>query len=81
MTKEFWDIYKDVDIPLPKNGNGKKMLEDCIRAARRFYYAACIYVNTNISKLLKALENTGLIENIIICFIGDHGDMLGERGL
>jgi choline-sulfatase len=31
--------------------------------------------------LLKTLENTGLDENTIICFTGDHGDMLGERGL
>ncbi|KAJ5547528.1 hypothetical protein N7513_004762 [Penicillium frequentans] len=101
MTKGFWDMYEDVDIPLPKNGNvpdhqqdphsqrvlkcidlwGKKMPEDRIRAARRSYYAACTYVDTDIGKLLKALENTGLIENTIICFTGDHGDMLGERGL
>ncbi|KAJ5651738.1 hypothetical protein N7507_009164 [Penicillium longicatenatum] len=101
MTKEFWDMYEDVDIPLPKNGNvpdeqqdphsqrvlkcidlwGKEMPEDRIRAARRSYYAACTYVDTNIGKLLKTLENTGLDENTIICFTGDHGDMLGERGL
>lgn len=101
MTKEFWDMYEDVDIPLPKNGNvpddqqdphsqrvlkcidlwGKEMPEDRIRAARRSYYAACTYVDTNIGKLLKVLENTGLDENTIICFTGDHGDMLGERGL
>ncbi|KAJ6014847.1 Choline-sulfatase [Penicillium herquei] len=101
MTKEYWDMYEDVDIPLPKNGAipheeqdphsqrllkcidlwGKEMPEDRIRAARRAYYAACTYVDTNIGKLLKVLENTGLDENTIICFTGDHGDMLGERGL
>ncbi|KAJ5272964.1 Choline-sulfatase [Penicillium angulare] len=101
MTREFWDMYEDVDIPLPKNGPipheeqdphsqrllkcidlwGKEMPEDRIRAARRAYYAACTYVDTNIGKLLKVLQNTGLDENTIICFTGDHGDMLGERGL
>ncbi|KAJ5769575.1 Choline-sulfatase [Penicillium odoratum] len=101
MTKEFWDLYEDVEIPLPKNGAipdeqqdahsqrvlkcidlwGKKMPDDRIRAARRSYYAACTYVDTQIGKLLKVLENTGLDENTIICFTGDHGDMLGERGL
>lgn len=101
MTKEYWDMYEDVEIPLPKNGAiphdqqdahsqrvlkcidlwGKEMPEDRIRAARRAYYAACTYVDTNIGKLLKVLENTGLADDTIIVFSGDHGDMLGERGL
>ncbi|KAJ5679867.1 Choline-sulfatase [Penicillium macrosclerotiorum] len=101
MTKEFWDLYEDVDIPLPKNGAiphdqqdphsqrvlkcidlwGKEMPDDRIRAARRAYYAACTYVDTNIGKLLKVLKDTGLDEETIIVFTGDHGDMLGERGL
>ncbi|KAJ5884691.1 hypothetical protein N7495_009201 [Penicillium taxi] len=101
MTKEFWDMYEDVDIPLPKNGKipqdqldphsqrilkcidlwGKEMPDDRIRAARRSYFAACTYVDTNIGKLLRVLKNTGLDENTIIVFTGDHGDMLGERGL
>jgi choline-sulfatase len=101
MTKEFWDMYEDVEIPLPKNGPiphdqqdahsqrvlqcidlwGKEMPEENIKNARRAYYAACTYVDTNIGKLLKVLKNTGLDENTIIVFSGDHGDMLGERGL
>lgn len=101
MTKEFWDLYNDVEIPLPKNGAiphdqqdphsqrvlkcidlfNKEMPDDRIRAARRAYYAACTYVDTNIGKLLKVLRDTGLDEDTIIVFTGDHGDMLGERGL
>lgn len=60
---------------------GKDLPEDRIKAARRAYYAACTYVDTNIGKLLKVLKNTGLDEDTIIVFTGDHGDMLGERGL
>ncbi|KAL5361766.1 alkaline-phosphatase-like protein [Aspergillus floccosus] len=101
ITKEFWDLYEDVEIPLPKHAAiphdqqdahsqrvlkcidlwNKELPEDRIRAARRAYYAACTYVDTNIGKLLRVLEETGLSENTIIVFTGDHGDMLGERGL
>ncbi|PYH89682.1 choline-sulfatase [Aspergillus ellipticus CBS 707.79] len=101
MTKEYWDLYKDVEIPLPKNGAiphdqqdphsqrvlkcidlyGKEMPEDRIKAARRAYYAACTYVDTNVGKLLRVLDNCGLRDDTIIVFTGDHGDMLGERGL
>jgi choline-sulfatase len=101
MTKEFWDLYEGVDIPLPKTPAiphdqqdphsqrilkcidlwGKDMPEERIKAARRAYYAACTYVDTNVGKLLRALDNCGLTEDTIIVFTGDHGDMLGDRGL
>ncbi|KAL1991111.1 hypothetical protein VTN49DRAFT_5615 [Thermomyces lanuginosus] len=101
MTKEFWDLYEDVEIPLPKVAAiphdkqdphsqrvlkcidlwGKEIPEERIKAARRAYYAACTYVDTNVGKLLKVLDETGLRENTIVVFTGDHGDMLGERGL
>ncbi|KAL4998408.1 alkaline-phosphatase-like protein [Aspergillus recurvatus] len=101
MTKEFWDLYEDVEIPLPKHAAiphdqqdphsrrilkcidllGKEMPEERIKAARRAYYAACTYVDTNVGKLLKVLDETGLRDDTIIVFTGDHGDMLGERGL
>jgi choline-sulfatase len=60
------------DQPLPA---------DKIRDARRAYFGACSYIDDNIGKLLKTLEECGLAENTLIVFSGDHGDMLGERGL
>jgi len=101
MTKEFWDLYEGVDIPLPKVPAipqdqqdphsqrvlkcidlwGKEIPEERIKAARRAYYAACTYVDSNVGKLLCVLDECGLSENTIVVFTGDHGDMLGERGL
>lgn len=60
------------DKPLPENK---------IRDARRAYFGACSYIDDNIGKLLKALEECGLADDTLIVFSGDHGDMLGERGL
>ena len=101
MTKDYWDMYADVDIPLPKTSAipqdqqdphsqrvlkcidlyGHEVPEERIRAARRAYFAACTYVDTQIGKLLSVLDNCGLSEDTIVVFTGDHGDMLGERGL
>ncbi|GAD96514.1 hypothetical protein PVAR5_5171 [Paecilomyces variotii No. 5] len=101
ITKEFWDMYEDSNIPLPKVEAiphdqqdphsqrvlkcidlwGKEIPDEQIRAARRAYYAACTYVDSNIGKLLKVLEETDLDKDTIIVFTSDHGDMLGERGL
>lgn len=55
--------------------------EEQIRNARHAYYGAISYVDDQLGRVLKALEETGLDENTIIVFSGDHGDMLGERGL
>ncbi|MFV9684259.1 choline-sulfatase [Pseudomonas sp. NY15367] len=60
---------------------GKPLPEDKIRDARRAYFGACSYIDDNIGKLLKTLEECGLAEDTLIVFSGDHGDMLGERGL
>lgn len=55
--------------------------DEQIRNARHAYYGALSYVDDQIGAVLKALKETGLDENTIIVFSGDHGDMLGERGL
>lgn len=59
----------------------KPLPEAKVRDARRAYFGACSYIDDNIGKLLKTLEACGLSEDTIIVFSGDHGDMLGERGL
>jgi choline-sulfatase len=52
-----------------------------IRAARRAYYGAISYVDDNLGRLTAALSDCGLSGNTIVIFLGDHGEMLGERGL
>jgi len=59
----------------------KSMPEQKIRDARRAYFGACSYIDSNIGKLLQTLEDCGLSDDTIVVFSGDHGDMLGERGL
>ncbi len=52
-----------------------------VRAARRAYYGAISYVDDQVGRLLAALKSTGLADDTIVILTGDHGDMLGERGL
>src|SRR5690349_14984292 len=55
--------------------------EKQVKRARRAYYGAVSYVDDCIGRLLTVLKRCKLDENTIIVFSGDHGDMLGERGL
>jgi choline-sulfatase len=52
-----------------------------IRDARRAYYGAISYVDDNLGELVAALRDSGLDRDTIVIFAGDHGEMLGERGL
>ncbi|KAH7183941.1 alkaline-phosphatase-like protein [Fusarium oxysporum] len=52
-----------------------------IKRAKRAYYGSVSYVDDCIGKLLETIKDAGLAEDTIVIFSGDHGDMLGERGL
>ena len=60
---------------------GHDFSADQIKRARHAYYGAVSYVDDCIGQLLDVLKKCGLEDNTIVIFSGDHGDMLGERGL
>jgi choline-sulfatase len=53
---------------------------DHVRAARRSYYGAISYLDSQIARLLAVLRDTGRADNAVIIVTSDHGEMLGERG-
>ncbi|KAI0014667.1 choline-sulfatase [Xylariomycetidae sp. FL0641] len=55
--------------------------DEQVKRARRAYYGAVSYVDDCIGRILHTLKRCRLDENTIVIFSGDHGDMLGERGL
>ncbi|HVW71196.1 MAG TPA: sulfatase-like hydrolase/transferase, partial [Steroidobacteraceae bacterium] len=52
-----------------------------VRRARHAYYGSISYVDERIGEVLDALARTRLMENTVVVFCSDHGDMIGERGL
>lgn len=43
------------------------------------YYANCTWIDDMFGRTLEALKEKGLLENSIIIYVSDHGEMLGER--
>jgi len=39
------------------------------------------YMDDMVGRLLKTLEESDLLDNTVVIFTADHGDMLGERGM
>ena len=49
--------------------------------SRSGYYGSVSFVDEKIGMILAALEKRGLLDNTLILFAGDHGDMLGDHNL
>ena len=52
-----------------------------VRNARHAYYGMVSYVDEKLGSVLHALRETGLADDTLIVLAGDHGEMLGERGM
>lgn len=49
-------------------------------AIRRQYAAAIELIDNQVGRCLQALEDKGVVENTIVIFASDHGEMLGDYG-
>lgn len=72
-----WDSwvnsYHGVDIAAPT--------DDDVRRARRGYYAMTTYIDDKLGDLQRELDRLGELENTVVIFLSDHGDMVGENGM
>ncbi|MFX1429605.1 MAG: sulfatase [Promethearchaeota archaeon] len=47
----------------------------------RLTYAAITYVDYSIGLILASMEKLGILDNTIVVFMSDHGDLMGEHSL
>ncbi|HEY3440514.1 MAG TPA: sulfatase-like hydrolase/transferase [Paludibaculum sp.] len=52
-----------------------------MRDLRRGYYGCVSYVDQQLGRLMDALEKSGQLDNTVIAYSSDHGEMLGKFGL
>ncbi len=60
--------------------DAETVTDEQIRNARHAYFGAISFCDAQLGRLLDALDATGL-DDTVVMFLGDHGEMLGERGL
>lgn len=80
--KKYFDLYPSEKIQLPPkkpNGPGPVLTDAEHREAIAHYYACVTFMDTQVGKVLAALERTGLDKNTVVVFFGDQGYYLGER--
>jgi arylsulfatase A-like enzyme len=94
---EDWYDPDSIPSPLKKEGeydtkhpdleNYRKQHEfhlysdEAARTSLSYYYSNITLIDQQIGRVLDTLESRGLLENTMILFTSDHGDLMGDHGL
>jgi choline-sulfatase len=95
--ERFWKMYQDAALPAarvgrwaaryaPKSDDTENLWHGDLGAAqvrrsRQGYYGSVAFLDEQIGRILEALERRGLLEETLILFTSDHGDMTGDHNL
>ena len=91
----YWNMYQDGEIDDPVVGDwlddsfimqtmtapGKIYTKKEMRLAKRAFYALITHIDHQMRVLFGTLRDTGLLENTIVAFTSDHGDMLFDHDM
>jgi choline-sulfatase len=65
-----------------RNHSNSELLTDAfVLAGARQYYAMVSLIDQKIGELLAGLEARGQLDNTLVIYASDHGEMLGDHGL
>lgn len=75
------DWLDDSYVMQEMQADAKRYSKKEIAMARRAYYAQCTYIDHQIRLLIGTLREEGILNDTIIVFTSDHGDMLFDHGM
>lgn len=76
--QEYKDLYPESEIQLAPNVPDE--LQEKVKAELQGYYAHCSAIDYAVGELIKKMEELGLMENTVLVFTSDHGEMMGSHG-
>lgn len=68
------------DQAIARRDGMRDLSADQVRQVWSDYMGLCAYVDSEVDRLLRTLDEFGLTEQTIVLFSADHGKMLGEWG-
>jgi arylsulfatase A-like enzyme len=86
IDRPFHGVWSGDEGALPytlqaNRNTGVHLTQSDVAAARRAFYALCTHIDHQLRVVIGVLREEALLDNTIICFTADHGDMLGNHGL
>jgi arylsulfatase A-like enzyme len=93
----FMDAYKDAPLPAAgsgkwaeryreRSGEGNSIWHgdlgaEQVRHSRQGYYGSISFIDEQIGRVLEALDQRGEMDETLILYFSDHGDMTGDQHL
>ncbi|NJX14287.1 sulfatase family protein [Tamlana crocina] len=77
--KKYKDLYPSESLTI--NANIPAKLEERCRKELQGYYAHATATDEAIGRVLKKLKELDLMDNTIVVFSSDHGEMMGAHGV
>jgi len=94
IPEKYKNIYKDKELPKairrsrqfpldPEENDWYGDFDDdeTRRKLREAYYTSITMVDDSVGEILEYLRNTGKLDNTLIIYTSDHGEMLQDKGL
>jgi arylsulfatase A-like enzyme/Tfp pilus assembly protein PilF len=75
----YFDPHSPYDPPPPYEMVDPLLEEGSLEQENQLYDGEVAYTDQHIGRLLKGLEEEGLLENSLLVFTSDHGENLGEH--
>lgn len=72
--KQISSLPVDQQASVPPSTYDARYMKAC-------YYAEIELIDNQVGRMIEALRATGQLENTIIIYMSDHGEMLGDHGL
>lgn len=93
IPDEWWGHYDGIELPSPIPGPriepdptqhsawfGDDDDSEMVRRIRAAYYTSISMVDHAVGRIIDHLESTGVLDDTLIIFTSDHGEMLGDHG-
>lgn len=95
--QRWWDFFAKRDLPKARvapwadkyaQRNSEKadiwrgrLPDDVVRQSRQGYYGSVAFLDEQIGRIVESLEKRRILDETLIVFISDHGDMTGDHNL
>lgn len=76
-----WPRHPALDFHRRSQGNDVPVDDEAIRTATRAYYGLVTFIDEQVGRILDAAERAGQLDNTLVIYTSDHGEMLGAHGL
>lgn len=80
VTQRMHDAWKDEVFPLPIDNGQEEIRPDDHQRIRQHYAAMIENIDRQVGRFIDAVKERGELENTLIVFASDHGEMLGDFG-